>query len=958
MLLSLARAWIRLKKLVRCHLGPPTLDPFNWTHHTTAVARLSWRTWSLEAVGKSDEVKTKGGVSLALTTLIGFCVPGCASEPCVDDGFFQSSNEDCSKLLRSSCSDKLRNGNESDVDCGGSCQGCPDGKRCDEDSDCVSGACVNEICVEAQGSAPVSCVDGVKNGDESGIDCGQACPAACENGQGCNSDADCESGRCDPDTNTCVAISCVDENKNNRETDVDCGGRTCPGCHTGRDCIVHFDCISLSCSAQKCDDASCTDGLPNGKETDVDCGGGECNGCPNRASCELDRDCLSQHCVQERCVGDGCLDKSKSQSETDVDCGGPECSPCADTKACKEDRDCASKQCSNEICVAATCSDQTKNGAESDIDCGRSCPQQCELGKDCLTNTDCKSDACVLGHCAETSCTDGSKSGTETDVDCGGSCGATCEVGESCSQDSDCRSLECQVNGTCAASKCDDKKKNGFETGVDCGGLYCPGCPDGDACIAHRDCLSNLCLDETCVRPPGCDNKLKDGDETDVDCGGICGATCEIGESCKGNQDCASGTCKAGLCEGTIYQDQDKDGFGDPSTGKTSSSVPAGWVVVAADCDDQDKNTYPGAAKLDSPTDCTKDSDKDGRGDVDAKEGVTKGSDCYDQDPKIWACLEATVPGACREASANDSDALSVTASLGTGNYTYQWSPDQFLTGADTATPVVNGLDRPMEYTVTVQDGVRSVERVILALPQSLLKFNAGDCQIHTKLLKNGDDNPELEYRGDGIKVCEKRNGELALHMCGIAKYENVKLKGELLVETPSALDDDHFGFVWGVQDASNFYVIAWKKVAQTIGGLECDGVSSQVPRGLIVKKIHDSTKAGDPKGFAHITGKDLFCEHDTDRSKLLLGPSDTMNQSLDVGWERDRVYTVSVNYTKTGSKIEVTQAGANPGDAAIEISSFEVVDSDSPWSKGGYGSLSFSQPGACAQNFKASCLP
>lgn len=891
---------------------------------------------------------------------MGLTLSGCASEPCIDDGFFQSSNEDCAKLLRSSCSDKERNGNETDIDCGGSCRGCPEGKRCEKNSDCESDSCVNDTCVGQgkEGSKPVSCVDGLKNGEESDVDCGQACPVGCENGQGCKTDADCESNSCDPATNLCRALTCSDENKNNRETDIDCGGRTCLGCQTGRDCIVHFDCLSLSCTTSKCDGSSCSDGLPNGKETDIDCGGGECEGCPNRAGCELDRDCLSQHCVQERCVAEECLDQAKNGSETDVDCGGPSCAPCPNTKACQEERDCISRRCVNQVCEPASCTDQTKNGAESDIDCGRSCPEQCELGQTCLTNADCKSEACVQGQCAETACTDGTKNGSESDVDCGGSCGATCESGESCTQDKDCRSKKCQVNGTCAASTCEDKRKNGFETGVDCGGLYCPGCPDGDSCIAHRDCLSKLCLDGTCRRPPGCANKLKDGDETDVDCGGICGATCEIGETCKGNQDCASGTCKAGVCEGLIYEDKDRDGFGDPGTGKTSSTLPDGWVVVAGDCDDQDKDTYPGAAKIDSPTDCTKDSDHDGRGDFDAKDGVTKGTDCYDSDPKLWACLQAVVPGACTEVSANDSDALNVTASLGTGSYTYQWSPIQFLTGADTASPVINGLDRPMEYTVTVQDGVRSVERKILALPSSPLALNAGSCQSFGKLLEGGDTMPSLEYRDQGTKVCERVNGDLSLHLCGIALYEDVKLQGEISVETPAQSDDDHIGFVWGAQDSANFYVIVWKRVAQTIQGLECEGSTTQVPQGIMVKKIHDSTNANDPKGFAAISGKDLFCEHDTDRSTLLLGPSDTMNQSLDAAWQTDRVYSVSINYTQAGSEVLVTEPGANPGDAPVEVSSFEVVDPDAPWVKGGFGSLTFSQPGACAQNFQASCLP
>ncbi len=40
--------------------------------------------------------------------------------------------------------------------------------------------------------------------------------------------------------------------KNGNETDVDCGGGTCPGCGPGRDCLVASDCASNMCVAQRC----------------------------------------------------------------------------------------------------------------------------------------------------------------------------------------------------------------------------------------------------------------------------------------------------------------------------------------------------------------------------------------------------------------------------------------------------------------------------------------------------------------------------------------------------------------------------------------------------------------------------------------------------------------------------------------------------------------------------------
>ena len=58
-----------------------------------------------------------------------------------------------------------------------------------------------------------SCSDGVKNGDETGTDCGGGCVADCANGQPCNVNADCVSARCvsgtcqPPTTNGAVTAS-------------------------------------------------------------------------------------------------------------------------------------------------------------------------------------------------------------------------------------------------------------------------------------------------------------------------------------------------------------------------------------------------------------------------------------------------------------------------------------------------------------------------------------------------------------------------------------------------------------------------------------------------------------------------------------------------------------------------------------------------------------------------------
>ncbi|MCC6522641.1 MAG: DUF4215 domain-containing protein [Polyangiaceae bacterium] len=58
------------------------------------------------------------------------------------------------------CGDGAVNGSETDVDCGGDCGPCADGRHCVAGDDCQSGVCVNTVC-----AAP-SCGDGHVNGAE------------------------------------------------------------------------------------------------------------------------------------------------------------------------------------------------------------------------------------------------------------------------------------------------------------------------------------------------------------------------------------------------------------------------------------------------------------------------------------------------------------------------------------------------------------------------------------------------------------------------------------------------------------------------------------------------------------------------------------------------------------------------------------------------------------------------
>ncbi|HRP42374.1 MAG TPA: M12 family metallo-peptidase, partial [Saprospiraceae bacterium] len=155
----------------------------------------------------------------------------------------------CISKQNATCSDGIKNGTETGIDCGGpNCPPCP------------------------------TCSDGIKNGQETGIDCGGP--------------------NCPP------CPTCSDGIKNGTETGIDCGGPNCPPCPTCSDGIKNGTETGIDCGGPNCPPCpTCSDGIKNGTETGIDCGGPNCPPCPT------------------------CSDGIKNGTETGIDCGGPNCPP-------------------------------------------------------------------------------------------------------------------------------------------------------------------------------------------------------------------------------------------------------------------------------------------------------------------------------------------------------------------------------------------------------------------------------------------------------------------------------------------------------------------------------------------------------------------------------------------------------------------------------------------------------
>lgn len=215
------------------------------------------------------------------------------------------------------------------------------GDPCTSGQDCMSGVCEGKKC-----SAP-SCGDKVQNGDETDMDCGGSCPP-CSPGKHCGVPKDCDTGVCT--MGVCQIGLCGDKIQNGSETDVDCGGGMCPACDPGLKCSVGTDCTSGVCSQGICQAPSCNDKVLNGSETDLDCGGLACPPCVSGLKCGVPTDCKSKVCTQSICQAPSCNDGVQNGTESDVDCSGG-CTLCGIGYKCTNNGDCASNTCQGGICV-------------------------------------------------------------------------------------------------------------------------------------------------------------------------------------------------------------------------------------------------------------------------------------------------------------------------------------------------------------------------------------------------------------------------------------------------------------------------------------------------------------------------------------------------------------------------------------------------------------------------------
>ena len=455
------------------------------------------------------------------------------------------------------CTDKVKNGDEADVDCGApesGCGACDDGDSCVKAAGCLSGVCKSGECAEP------ACNDKVKNAEESDIDCGGSMCNRCDAGSSCDVDDDCAQPP-DPESfATCEAKVCTLTCGN--PLFGDCNTKTSDSCETNLlTAIAHCGACGETCSpdnavgqcvAGNClidttapgteegclgTYANCNGETDDGCEADLSSDAETCSSCDVACSATNGTpDCDAGVCNIDCASGfDDCNDDTSDGCEVDLTVSTLHCTQCFNA--------CSAVPPAVPVCDGTQCIGITCNGVG---DCGGVQPcGACDPDTQCndllTTTTNCGGCgiSCIAANavtvCEDTgsyACAIESCSGTYLDCDQ--------EYLNGCEIETDTNKNRC---GDCLSSD------PAGGSGEDCDATKGPQ-------VAQTDCSAGACTVLACNSGyADCNGTWSDGCEVNLNtsnlhCGGCTAGpttTWDGGASCS-NLPHATGSCSTGTC--------------------------------------------------------------------------------------------------------------------------------------------------------------------------------------------------------------------------------------------------------------------------------------------------------------------------------------------------------------------------------------------------------------------------
>ncbi len=281
-----------------------------------------------------------------------------------------------------------------------------------------------------------------------------------------------------------------------------------------------------------------------------------------------------------------------------------------------------------------------------------------------------------------------------------------------------------------------------------------------------------------------------------------------------GTNDAEAGTTETG--GGEIYcVDGDDDGFGDPDDCEevpAGEDPPAGSVPEsqANDCDDDDPNTFPGAAELDDPDACMTDADDDGYGDdMPSNPNAEAGTDCNDASVTTFpGAAELDDPDACMQDDDDDGygDSTPPNASTAPGSDCNDddpvvfncslWCLDADSDGfgdPDNCIEVLMGEDPPENY---VEDDNDCADDYANAFPGAAELEDPDACMLDDDMDGWGDTDPPIDAIVPG-NDCDDADMSRVVCADAIPACAETTLGGSADLMAVATGGDGNYSFSW-----------------------------------------------------------------------------------------------------------------------------------------------------------------